>query len=193
MSKTFNNTYANPKSEDDLMKKNLEGLVQVYTGNGKGKTTAAIGLGMRATGHGYKVCMIQFLKPSTGYGEHKSIKKIKNFKVKSYGLKEFATPNNQEEYKRLSNEAFDYSIKTVMSKEYDIVILDEINFAAAYGYIKLNDVIRLIKQKPKTVELVLTGRDAPREIVEKADLVTIMQETKHPYKKGIPARKGIEY
>ena len=193
MSKTFNNKYTNPKSEGYLMKKDLEGLVQVYTGNGKGKTTAAIGLGIRATGHGYKVCMIQFLKPSTSYGEHKSIKKIKNFKVKSYGLKEFATPDNNEEYKKLSSEAFDYATKTVMSKKYDLIILDEINFATACNYVKLEDVIRLIEQKPKSVELVLTGRDAPKEIIEKADLVTIMQETKHPYRKGIPARKGIEY
>jgi cob(I)alamin adenosyltransferase len=181
------------KFEDNMMKNTLEGLVQVYTGNGKGKTTAAIGLGIRAIGHGYKVCMVQFLKPSTSYGEHNSIKKIKNFKIKSYGLKEFATPNNQEKYKRLSNKAFDYATKTVMSRKYDIVILDEINFATAHGYVKLEDVIRLIEQKPKSVELVLTGRDAPEEILEKADLITVMQETKHPYRKGIPARKGIEY
>ncbi len=127
------------------------------------------------------------------YGEHNSIKKIKNFKIKSYGLKEFATPNNQEKYKKLSNEAFDYATKTAMSKKYDIIILDEINFATTYGYVKLEDVIQLIEQKPKSVELILTGRDAPKEIMEKADLVTIMQETKHPYSKGIKARKGIEY
>ncbi|MBM3200508.1 cob(I)yrinic acid a,c-diamide adenosyltransferase [Candidatus Woesearchaeota archaeon] len=175
------------------MKKGLEGLVQVYTGNGKGKTTAAIGLGVRAAGHGYKVCMVQFLKPSTKYGEHKSLKKIKNFEVKSYGLKDFATHSNRRNYKRLSNDAFNYASKTVMSGKYDIVILDEVNFSAAYGYVKLEDVIRLIEQKPKSVELVLTGRDAPKEIMEKADLVTVMQEVKHPYKQGIKARKGIEY
>jgi len=175
------------------MKNNLEGLVQVYTGNGKGKTTAAIGLGMRAIGHGYKVCMIQFLKPSTSYGEHKSLKNIKNFKVKSFGMKEFATPDTKKEYEMLSKKAFDYSTKVVMSKKYDIVILDEINFATMYGYVKLEDVIRLIEQKPKSVELVLTGRDAPEKIIAKADLVTIMQEVKHPYKQGIKARKGIEY
>ncbi|MDP2907246.1 MAG: cob(I)yrinic acid a,c-diamide adenosyltransferase [Nanoarchaeota archaeon] len=174
------------------MKNDLEGLVQVYTGNGKGKTTAALGLGMRAIGHGYKVCMIQFLKPKNTYGEHNSVKK-KNFKIKSYGINDFATPKTRENYKKLSKKAFNYAAKTVMSGKYDVVILDEINFAAAYGYVKLDDIIRLIEQKPKTVELVLTGRDAPEKIIEKADLVTIMQELKHPYKKGIPARKGIEY
>ncbi len=176
------------------MKNNLEGLVQVYTGNGKGKTTAAIGLGIRAIGHGYKVCMIQFLKPKNTYGEHKTVKKIKNFAIKSYGIKQFAKPGGtQILYEELSKNAFDYASKTVMSGKYDVIILDEINFATAYGYVKLEDVIRLIEQKPKNVELVLTGRDAPKEIVEKADLVTVMQETKHPYKKGIKARKGIEY
>jgi len=175
------------------MKHSLEGLVQVYTGSGKGKTTAAIGLGMRACGHGYKVCMIQFLKPSTNYGEHKSVKKIKNFKIKSYGTLEFATLKTREHYKNLSKKAFDYATKAVISGKYDIVILDEINFSAAYGYVNLDDVIRLIEQKPKNVELVLTGRDAPKEIMEKADLVTIMQEAKHPYQKGITAREGIEY
>ncbi len=175
------------------MKNDLEGLVQVYTGTGKGKTTAAIGLGIRACGHGYKVCMVQFLKPSTSYGEHKSIKKIKDFKIKSYGIKEFATPKTRENYKELSKKALNYAAKNIMSKKYDVVILDEINLATAHGYVKLEDVIQLIEQKPKTVELILTGRYAPEEILEKADLVTIMQETKHPYRKGLPARKGIEY
>lgn len=176
-----------------LMKKNLEGLVQVYTGNGKGKTTAAIGLGIRACGHGYKVYMIQFLKPSMNYGEHKGIKKVKNFKIDSYGIKEFAKPDTKSLYEKLSRKAFDKAAEVISSGRYDVVILDEINFAVTYGYVKREDVIRLIEQKPKTVELVLTGRDAPKEILEKADLITIMQEVKHPYNKGVKARKGIEY
>jgi len=175
------------------MGKSLEGLVQVYTGPGKGKTTAALGLGMRAAGHGYRVYMIQFLKSAKRYGEYKSIKKIKNFKIKSYGLKEFATPNTAKEYKRLSKNALKHAIKMIQSEKYDIVILDEINFAATLGYIKLEDVIQLIEQKPKSVEIVLTGRYASKKIIEKADLVSVIKEIKHPYQKGVKARKGIEY
>lgn len=176
-----------------MKKKNLEGLVQVYTGHGKGKTTAALGLGMRAVGHGYKVYMIQFLKPAQSYGEYKAAKKLKKFKIKSYGIKEFATPNTEEKYKELSKEALENATEVVKSEKYDMIILDEINFATIAGYVKLEDVLNIIEQKPKKVELILTGRDAPKEIIEKADLVTVMQEIKHPYKKGIKARAGIEY
>lgn len=173
--------------------KDLEGLVQVYTGQGKGKTTAALGLGMRAVGHGYKVYMIQFLKPSRRYGEHKTAKKIKNFKIKSYGIKKFATKETEEKYKKLSEKAFKHATKIVKSEKYDVVILDEINLAILKDYIQVEDVIQLIEQKPKKVELVLTGREASKRVIEKADLVTMMEEVKHPYQKGFKARKGIEY
>lgn len=173
--------------------KNLEGRVQVYTGLGKGKTTAALGLGMRAVGHGYKVYMIQFLKPKRRYGEHKTVKKLKGFKIKSYGIKKFATKETEEKYKKLSEKAFRHATKVVKSGRYDIVILDEITLAIIKDYIQIEDVMQLIEQKPKSVELVLTGREAPKKIREKADLVTVMEEVKHPYQKGFKARKGIEY
>lgn len=173
--------------------KDLEGLVQVYTGQGKGKTTAALGLGMRAVGHGYKVYMIQFLKPTRRYGEHKTIKDIKNFEIKSYGIKKFATKKTEGKYRKLSKKAFKHATKAIKSEKYDIVILDEITFAIINDYVKLEEVIQLIEQKPKSVELVLTGRDAQKEIIEKADLVTEMKAEKHYYQKGFKARKGIEY
>ena len=171
-----------------------KGFVQVYTGDGKGKTSAAFGLALRAIGRGLKVYIIQFIKGGFDYGELYIIDKLPNLELKAFGQGKFVTqfPPGEKDIK-IAKEAFNLAKKIVMSGEYDIVILDEINVALSLRLIKTEDVINLIKEKPEHVELVLTGRYAPKEIIEAADLVTEMREIKHPFQKGVPPRKGIEF
>jgi cob(I)alamin adenosyltransferase len=171
-----------------------KGFVQVYTGDGKGKTTAAFGLALRAIGRELKVYIIQFIKGGFDYGELYIAKNLPNLTLKAFGQGKFVTqvPPSEKDIE-IAKEAFELAKRVVKSGEYDMVILDEINVAMSLRLIKVEDVIELIKNKPKHVELVLTGRYAPKEIIEIADLVTEMKEIKHPYSKGIPPRKGIEF
>ncbi|MGD2248528.1 MAG: cob(I)yrinic acid a,c-diamide adenosyltransferase [Candidatus Methanofastidiosia archaeon] len=167
-------------------------LVQVYTGNGKGKTTAALGLAMRAAGHGFTVYMIQFMKGQINYGELKTAELIPELEIKQFGRPEFVSKENPDpEDIKLAKKGLEHAKKIIFSQEYDIIILDEINVAVDFNLIKEKDVITLIKEKPDTVELVLTGRKCPREIVKIADYVTEMLEIKHPFTEGTMARKGI--
>jgi len=178
-----------------LPKHRLEkGLVQVYTGNGKGKTSAAFGQALRAIGRGLQVYVIQFIKGGFDYGELHVVDKIPNLKLASFGRGKFITqtPPSDEDVK-LAREAFELAKKVVKSGDYDIVILDEINVVLNLRMIKTDEVIDLIMNKPKHVELILTGRYAPEQIMSVADLVTEMKEVKHPYTQGVPPRKGIEY
>lgn len=170
------------------------GLVQVYTGNGKGKTSAAFGLALRAIGRGLKVYIIQFIKGGFDYGELYIVDKLPNLKLKAFGRGKFVTvkPPEKEDIK-LAEEALQLAKEIVENGEYDVVVLDEINVALNLKLISLEEVLKLIKNKPKHVELVLTGRYAPDEIIEIADLVTEMKEVKHPFNKGFQARKGVEY
>ncbi len=176
------------------MPKLEEGIVQVYTGSGKGKSTAAFGLALRAIGRGLKVYIIQFIKGGFDYGELYIVDKIPNLTLKAFGRGKFVTEKPPAKVDvQFAEEALALAEKIVKSGEYDIVILDEVNVALNLKLIKTERVIELIKTKPKHVELVLTGRYAPNEIIELADLVTDMRELKHPYNKGFKARKGIEY
>ncbi len=171
-----------------------KGLVQVYTGNGKGKTSAAFGAAMRAVGRGLKVYIVQFIKGGFDYGELYSIKSLSDLKLTAFGRGRFITePQPPKEDVQLAREGFELARKVVSSGEYDMVVLDEINVALHLKMISVGDVIQLVKNKPEHVELILTGRNAPAEIVEVADLVTEMKEIKHPYADGVPPRKGIEY
>jgi cob(I)alamin adenosyltransferase len=176
------------------MPKLEQGLVQVYTGNGKGKTSAAFGLALRAIGRGLKVYIVQFIKGGFDYGELYVVDRLPNLKLKAFGRGEFVTekPPGKEDVE-LAQEALALAEQVVKSGEYDIVILDEINVALNLKLINLDEVLELIENKPKHVELILTGRYAPKEIIEAADLVTEMKEVKHPFNKGYQARKGIEY
>jgi len=171
----------------------IKGLIQVYTGDGKGKTTAALGLALRAAGRNMKVLMVQFMK-KWDYGELHSIKLIPNIVLETFGTKEFIY---KDKVKKIDYEeaekAFSFGVKGMQSGNYDIVIFDELNMALYYELLDLKEVIQKIKEKPDNVELVITGRRAPEEIIEIADLVTEMKEIKHPYQKGIEARRGIEY
>ena len=170
------------------------GLVIVHTGNGKGKTTAALGLAMRATGQGLKVLMLQFIKSGRNYGELESAKHLPGFEIVPMG-RGFVkiNPHPRTEDVELARATFAVAREKVFSGEYDMVILDEINYAVDFGLLDLDDVLALIRGKPPEIHLVLTGRNARPEVVDAADLVTEMREIKHPYQKGIKAQKGIEF
>lgn len=171
----------------------IKGLIQVYTGDGKGKTTAALGLALRAAGRNMKVLIVQFMK-KWDYGELHSVKLIPNITLETFGTKEFIYKGKAKkiDYEE-AEKAFSFGVKGMQSGNYDIVIFDELNMALYYELLDLKEVIKKIEEKPENVEVVITGRRAPQEIIEIADLVTEMKEVKHPYQKGIEARRGIEY
>lgn len=169
-------------------------MIQIYTGSGKGKTTAALGLALRAVGHGLKVIMIQFLKGNINYGELESVKRLPNFRIEQYGRPDFVNPENPDkEDIRLAQKAFKRAKEVIKSQRYDIVILDEINVAVSFGLIRLSDVTKLMKCTPNSIELILTGRYMPEEFIEYADLISDIKDVKHHFQTGTPARKGIEY
>ena len=171
-----------------------QGLVQVYFGRGKGKTTAALGQGFRATGHGFKVYMIQFMKGDTAYGEVKAIKNTPNFELRQFGTDKLIASPEEIDLEE-GRKALKFAEKIILSDEYDIVILDEIGVAVEYGVVDVEDVLKLIKNKPPKVELILTGGPKMHpKIKQEADLLTEMTLIKHYYaSKGIKARFGIEY
>jgi cob(I)alamin adenosyltransferase len=171
-----------------------QGLVQVNTGNGKGKTTAALGTILRAAGYGLKVFVIFFMKGHYEYGEYKSLPGLPNVTVAGYGLRKLSKPGRENpEEKREAEAALAKAREVVMSGRYDVVLLDEINVAVDYGLIGLEDVLELVKNRPSHVELILTGRYADNRLLELADQVTEMVKVKHPFDAGINARKGIDY
>jgi len=170
-----------------------KGYIHIYTGSGKGKTTAALGLGLRAAGAGFKVHMIQFMK-GRRYSELDSVEDMPNFEIAQYGRDEFVSKENPEQIDiDLAQEGFAHAHEIISNKKYDMVILDEINVAVDFNLIALEDVIKLINEKPEKLELVLTGRYAHPEMIKIADLVTEMLEIKHPYQKGVTARKGVDF
>jgi cob(I)alamin adenosyltransferase len=170
-----------------------KGFIHVYTGPGKGKTTAALGLGMRAAGAGFKVHMIQFMK-GRRYSELDAIEKLQNFTVSQHGRDEFVSKEKPERIDiDLAQKGFTHAKDIIKNTKYDMVILDEINVALDYNLIALDDVLKLIEEKPEKLELVLTGRDAHPELVKIADVVTEMLEIKHPYQDGVMARRGIDF
>lgn len=170
------------------------GLIQVYTGDGKGKTTAAIGLAVRAAGHGLRTYIGQFLK-GRPYGELEALKRLVPWvTVEQYGLDswthvESVTP----EQRAAAEEGLSRAREALLGGQYDLVVLDEVNVALFFGLLTEEMVLQLMAEKPAHVELVLTGRRAPRSILEQADLITEMMEVKHPFQRGIEARQGIEH
>ena len=182
-------------TEGVIMSNLSQGLVQIYTGNGKGKTTAAFGLAIRAVGHGFRVYIIQFMKGRNDYGELAGLKRLspecqlehfggQGWVHKGEGLEE----NVDEAQKALSR-----AQEIICSGEWDIVILDEIINAVWFELIPETDLLELIENKPSHVELVFTGRNASQTLIDRADLVTEMVQRKHPFEQGIMSRQGIEF
>jgi cob(I)alamin adenosyltransferase len=170
------------------------GFIHLYTGEGEGKTTNALGLALRAVGHGYKVIIIQFMKGRKNVGEYKVKEKLgSNYEIYQFGRRKFIDLYNPgHEDIAMAQEALKFAGKQLKRKP-KLLILDEINLAAAFKLIDVKDVLELLEKIPEETTVVLTGRRAPEELIKQADLVTEMLEVKHPMAKGVHARKGIEY
>jgi cob(I)alamin adenosyltransferase len=180
-----------------IMKSNkTKGLVIVYTGDGKGKTTAALGMALRAAGHSMKTLIIQFIKSYKRYGELKFVKKYHcGIEIKTMGkgyVKMMGDVHPFEEHVKAAKRTLEFAKEQILSKKYDIIVLDEINIALNKKLLTIKEITDLIKQKPHNLHLVLTGRGAPKKLIELADLVSEVKEIKHPFRKGILAQKGIE-
>ena len=176
---------------------NKRGLIVVYTGNGKGKTTAALGIALRSVGHGHKVWMIQFIKGEWYYGELTSSKRLEpKFELIAAG-KGFVgildDDHSIAEHQTAAKNAVVLAKNKITSGEYDVIILDEINYAVKLSLIPKEDVINILKLVPRQTTIVLTGNYALPEIIDMADLVTEMKEIKHPYRSGLKAKEGIDY
>lgn len=170
------------------------GLLQVYTGDGKGKTTASLGLAFRAIGHGMKVCMVQFMKNSDIYGEVLLAKNMPGLTIIPVGRHEFVNLKNPEEIDvRLARDGWKKTKEIIKSQQYDIVILDEINVALACGLLDEKTVVEFLASEKGNTEIVATGCWAPQSLLDAADLVTEMKNIRHPYAKGIDSREGIDH
>ena len=173
------------------------GLIIVHTGNGKGKTTAALGLAIRAWGDGLRVLILQFIKGGWKYGEIETIKKLGEIdgriELKRLGKGFQRNTDDKAEHIEVAKEALKEAGNAFESGNYDLIILDEINYAVKFELITVEDVKALLAKRPAELHVVLTGRDAKEEIIDMADLVTEMKLIKHPYQKGIKAQKGIEF
>ena len=187
-----------------------EGLIQVYTGDGKGKSTAAWGQALRAVGRGLRVCFVMFLKGETDLGEVRAAARLApEMTVRQFGAsrEELAARSRRpargqgpwwkaghtDDDRRMAREGLDFARQAIVSGEYDLVVLDEANVAMSEGLLGVGEVLDVLRGRPGHVEVVLTGRGAPAEIIETADLVTEMRLVKHPFERGIRARRGIEH
>lgn len=185
---------ANESGYDNLRDEFTRGYVQVYTGNGKGKTTAAIGLTVRALGAGLRVFFAQFIKGGR-YSEIGMLEKLaagESLECRQYGQGCFIMRDPSDEDREAAKEGLREISRIMKSGLYDLIVLDEANVAVSLGLLDADDLTRLIDAKPERVELVFTGRGAPEGLIERADLITEMREIKHYYQKGVSARRGIE-
>ena len=169
-------------------------MIHVYTGEGKGKTTAAFGLALRMVGAGRRAVVVQFLKGRQDVGEFQAQKKFAGLEVRQFGRADFVNPMKPEPIDfELAREGLKFAERLVKEKPPGLLVLDEANVAMHYGLLSTKEVLEFIQTVPPTTELVFTGRNAPKEIIARADLVTEMKEVSHPYRKGVGARKGVEY
>jgi len=181
-------------AEATSSKPTQSGLVYVFTGDGKGKTSGALGVVLRALGHGLKAYVIFFMKGDYPYGERRILSQLPDVDYISFGSKEFVDPNNiTAQAKEQAQQALAHARDIIMSGNYDVVVLDEINVASSWGLIEPDEVVQLVRNKPERLELVLTGRGASTELIEVADLVTECLKIKHPFDRGVMARKGIDW
>jgi cob(I)alamin adenosyltransferase len=170
------------------------GLIIVNTGNGKGKTTAALGTALRAVGVKFKVFMVQFIKGSWDYGELHVVERLKPyFEIKPMGEGFTWETKDKKRDTEVARKAWEFCKELIQKNEHDLLIFDEINNAIDYGLLDVNEVVDALKGKPKEMHIILTGRGAPQVLIDAADLVTEMREIKHPFHKGIYAQKGIEF
>ena len=180
-----------------MKEKSKHGLVIVYTGDGKGKTTAALGMAMRAIGRGWRVLMVQFMKGTWHYAELETAKRLApDFEIVPMGkgfYKILDDHYTEEDHRAAARAALQFVREKMELGEYDLLILDEVNNAVDTGLLPLEQVLELVAAKPADCNIVLTGRGAPQELIDRADLVTEMREIKHPYQKGILAQKGIDF
>lgn len=185
--------------EDLIVMKDTErkGLILVHTGDGKGKTTAGLGLALRAWGSGLRVLILQFIKGGWKYGELEAIERLAGLDgriaIQPLGLGLMQQDEDKEKHIRAAREALKTAEAVLTSGAYDLVILDEINYAVKFGLIAVEDVMKLLDKKPEGLHVLLTGRDAPLELIGRADLVTEMRMIKHPYQQGVKAQPGIEF
>ncbi|KKG52426.1 cob(I)yrinic acid a,c-diamide adenosyltransferase [Methanosarcina mazei] len=170
------------------------GMVYIYTGEGEGKTTNALGLALRAVGHGYSAVIIQFMKGRKYIGEYKNKDRLApEYEIHQFGREEFIDFRNPVplDYE-LAEKGLEFA-KEALGKKPRILVLDEINLAAHFGIVKTEDILKLLEDIPEETTVILTGRRAPEELVERADLVTEMKFVKHPFEKKVPAKEGLEY
>lgn len=181
-----------------MVKTKQKGLVIVFTGDGKGKTTSALGMALRASGHRKKILIVQFIKNYRNYGELKFVKKFPevNIEIETFGKGYVGIRGDKkptEVHSQAARRAYVFANEAVKSRKYFMIVLDEINIALNLKLLEIDDVLKLLKSRPNNLHLVLTGRGAPKKILQAADLVTQMKEIKHPYRKGVLAQKGIEF
>jgi len=177
-----------------MTKQKRVGLIIVNTGNGKGKTTAALGTAMRAVGCKLKVFMVQFIKGSWDYGELHVVERLKPYlEIKPMGEGFTWETKDRERDTAVANKAWEFCKQLIAKNQHDLLIFDEINNALEYGYLAVTDVVEALQNKPQEMHIILTGRNAPQEIIDIAHLVTEMREIKHPFHQGIYAQKGIEF
>lgn len=173
--------------------KNTTGLIIVFTGNGKGKTTAALGTVLRAAGHGMKILVLQFIKGTWKYGELESLNKL-GVKIKTLGRGFTWKQSDLKQDVILAQSGWERAKNAIFSGEYDLIVLDELNYVLSYEFLTVDDVVHVLEKKPERLHVIITGRDASPELIERADLVTEMKMIKHPYHaRGIKAQKGIEF
>jgi cob(I)alamin adenosyltransferase len=178
----------------EVPQENPAGLVAVFTGEGKGKTSAALGIALRAAGHGLRVHIVFFMKGEFPYGEQKSLADLPQITFDRFGFKTFVDPAAvKPAEKEQAAKALEAARSAMLSQKYDVLVLDEVNVAVSWKLIPAADVLKLIKEKPAELDLILTGRYADPRIIQAADLVTEMLNIKHPYDKGLLARKGIDF
>lgn len=171
------------------------GEIHLYMGDGGGKTTTALGVGLRAVGHGYRVVMIQFMKGRQDIGEYKAIKSrlSPQFEIYQFGRPSFVNLQKpSDEDRELARKGLEFA-RQVLKKKTFLLILDEINLAATIGLVDVKEVLKLLDEIPEETHVILTGRHPPREFVDRADFVTYMACVKHPFSEGVRARKGLEY
>lgn len=169
------------------------GRILLITGNGKGKTTAALGTAFRALGHGHRVCVIQFLKGQGQYGERLMAKRLDNLDWHICGKGFVFTKENIDEDRQVARQGFALAEEKIASDLYDLIILDELTYLPLYDFLPVDRILTALRTKPKRLSIIITGRDAHQQLIDLADTVSVIESTKHAYQQGIKAQKGIEF